>query len=104
MAFSPIDVNLAKQLNVLITRLGVADEKLLMDPTTGALGYGLEYSYTVFERSRLAALAQNDAKMQMPMLATAGPRSLEDQGGRRSRRPSCRGPGTARPGASCGSP
>ena len=82
VVFSPIDVNLAKQLNVLITRLGLADEKLLMDPTTGALGYGLDYSYTVFERSRLAALAQNDAKMQLPMLALPGQEAWKTKEGR----------------------
>jgi acetyl-CoA decarbonylase/synthase, CODH/ACS complex subunit delta len=72
IAFSPMDVNLAKQLNVLLSQLGVEENNILMDPTTGALGYGLEYAYTVFERDRLAALAQNDAKMQMPILATVG--------------------------------
>jgi len=72
IAFSPIDVNLAKQLNVLLGQLGVEETNIMMDPTTGALGYGLEYSYTVFERDRLAALAQNDPKMQMPIIATVG--------------------------------
>jgi acetyl-CoA decarbonylase/synthase, CODH/ACS complex subunit delta len=72
IAFSPMDVNLAKQLNVLLSQLGVEESNILMDPTTGALGYGLEYAYTVFERDRLAALAQNDPKMQMPILATVG--------------------------------
>jgi acetyl-CoA decarbonylase/synthase complex subunit delta len=67
-----MDVNLAKQLNVLLTQLGVEDTNILMDPTTGALGYGLEYAYTVFERDRLAALAQNDPKMQLPIIATVG--------------------------------
>lgn len=72
VAFTPMDVNLAKQLNVLLSQLGVDDGAILMDPTTGALGYGLEYAYTVFERDRLAALAQNDSKMQMPIIATVG--------------------------------
>lgn len=72
VAFSPMDVNLAKQLNVLLSQLGVEDSKIIMDPTTGALGYGLEYAYTVFERDRLAALQQNDPKMQMPIIATVG--------------------------------
>jgi acetyl-CoA decarbonylase/synthase complex subunit delta len=72
VAFSPMDVNLAKQLNVLLSQLGVDEGAILMDPTTGALGYGLEYAYTVFERDRLAALAQNDPKMQMPIIATVG--------------------------------
>jgi acetyl-CoA decarbonylase/synthase complex subunit delta len=72
VAFTPMDVNLAKQLNVLLSQLGVDEGAILMDPTTGALGYGLEYAYTVFERDRLAALAQNDSKMQMPIIATVG--------------------------------
>jgi acetyl-CoA decarbonylase/synthase complex subunit delta len=72
VAFSPMDVNLAKQLNVLLSQLGLDEGSILMDPTTGALGYGLEYAYTVFERDRLAALAQNDLKMQMPIVATVG--------------------------------
>lgn len=72
VAFTPMDVNLAKQLNVLLSQLGVDESNIIMDPTTGALGYGIEYSYTVFERDRLAALAQNDPKMQMPIIATVG--------------------------------
>jgi acetyl-CoA decarbonylase/synthase complex subunit delta len=56
-AFSPIDVNLAKQLNILISDMGLPLERVLMDPNTGALGYGLEYTYSVMERLRLAALA-----------------------------------------------
>lgn len=72
IASSPIDVNLAKQLNVLLTRLGLDEQSLVMDPTTGALGYGLEYSYSVFERTRLAALFQNDQKMQLPIVAAVG--------------------------------
>ncbi len=72
VAFTPMDVNLAKQLNVLLSQLGVDESNIIMDPTTGALGYGIEYSYTVFERDRLAALSQNDPKMQMPIIATVG--------------------------------
>lgn len=72
VAFTPMDVNLAKQLNVLLSQLGVNETAIIMDPTTGALGYGLEYAYTVFERDRLAAFAQNDPKMQMPIIATVG--------------------------------
>lgn len=75
IASSPIDVNLAKQLNVLLGRLGLDESGLIMDPTTGALGYGLEYSFTVFERIRLAALPQNDQKMQAPIIALVGAES-----------------------------
>ena len=56
IAQTPIDVNLAKQLNILISDMGLPLERVLMDPTTGALGYGIEYTYSVMERLRLAAL------------------------------------------------
>ncbi len=68
LASSPIDVNLAKQLNILLGNLGVQDEKILIDPTTGGLGYGLEYSYSVVERDRMAALTQEDVKLQYPIV------------------------------------
>ena len=67
-ASSPIDVNLAKQLNTLLGNLGVKESKIIMDPTTGGLGYGLEYTFSVMERIRMAALVQQDDKMQQPMI------------------------------------
>lgn len=73
VAFTSMDVNLAKQLNVLLTQLGVPEDKIIIDPTTGALGYGLDYCYSIMERDRLAALAQNDGKMQMPILNNLAP-------------------------------
>jgi acetyl-CoA decarbonylase/synthase complex subunit delta len=69
---SPIDVNLAKQLNILLGNLGVKSNKILIDPTTGGLGYGLEYSYSVMERIRMAALTQEDDKLQIPMINNVG--------------------------------
>lgn len=72
IAMSELDINLSKQLNILITQMGFAKEKLVTDPMSSALGYGLEYTYSVMERIRLAALAQNDATMQTPMLADVG--------------------------------
>jgi len=72
IALSPIDINIAKQLNILITQLGMDAGNIIMDPTTGALGYGLEYSYTIMERLRLAALQQNDQMTNMPMIANLG--------------------------------
>ncbi|MFW6113982.1 MAG: acetyl-CoA decarbonylase/synthase complex subunit delta [Actinomycetota bacterium] len=69
---TPIDVNLAKQLNILLTNLGMGEDKLVIDPTTGALGYGLEYTYSVMERLKLAALYQDDSMTQMPMLGNVG--------------------------------
>jgi len=67
-ASSPIDVNLAKQLNILLGNLGVQDDKIIIDPTTGGLGYGLEYTYSVMERDRMAALTQEDVKLQYPIV------------------------------------
>ena len=70
-ARTPMDVNLAKQLNILISDMGLPMDRIMMDPTTGALGYGIEYGYSVMERLRLAAL-QGDAMTQLPMLVTPG--------------------------------
>jgi len=69
---SPIDVNLAKQINILLENLGVPTDRMLIDPTTGGLGYGLEYSYSVMERIRMAALAQGDDKLQLPLINNLG--------------------------------
>ncbi len=69
---SPIDVNLAKQLNILLGNLGVKGEKIVIDPTTGGLGYGMEYSYSVMERIMMAALTQEDDKLQIPMISNLG--------------------------------
>ncbi|MBU4175452.1 MAG: acetyl-CoA decarbonylase/synthase complex subunit delta [Actinobacteria bacterium] len=71
-AKTPIDVNLAKQLNILLSNLGVDTGKIIVDPTTGALGYGLEYTYSVMERLKLAALQQDDTMTQMPLMADVG--------------------------------
>jgi acetyl-CoA decarbonylase/synthase complex subunit delta len=68
VASTPIDINLAKQLNILLGNLGVPDEQIIVDPTTGGLGYGIEYTYSVMERDRMAALTQQDEKLQFPML------------------------------------
>jgi acetyl-CoA decarbonylase/synthase complex subunit delta len=70
-ARSPMDVNLAKQLNILISDMGMPLDRILMDPTTGALGYGIEYGYSAMERLRLAAL-QGDSMTQLPMQVTVG--------------------------------
>ena len=74
IASTPIDVNLAKQLNILISDMNLPLDRVLMDPTTGALGYGLEYSYSVMERLRLAAL-QGDSMTQQPMICFVGEES-----------------------------
>ena len=71
IANTPIDINLAKQLNILLMDMGMPADRILIDPTTGALGYGLEYTYSVMERLRLAAL-QGDAMTSMPMIVNPG--------------------------------
>jgi acetyl-CoA decarbonylase/synthase complex subunit delta len=68
IASSPIDVNIAKQINILLENLGVPMDRMIIDPTTGGLGYGLEYSYSVMERLRMAALNQGDDKLQLPVI------------------------------------
>jgi acetyl-CoA decarbonylase/synthase complex subunit delta len=68
---TPMDVNLAKQLTILVHDMGMPMERMIMDPTTGALGYGMEYGYSVMERLRLAAL-QGDSMTQQPMIVTPG--------------------------------
>ena len=68
---TPMDVNLSKQLVILISDMGMPLERIVMDPTTGALGYGMEYGYSVMERLRLAAL-QGDTMTQQPMLVDPG--------------------------------
>jgi acetyl-CoA decarbonylase/synthase complex subunit delta len=65
---SPIDINLAKQVNILLENLGVPLERMIVDPTTGGLGYGLEYSYSVMERLGMAALTAGDDKLQIPII------------------------------------
>jgi len=72
IAMSQLDVNLAKQLNILLTQMGFDKERIIMDPMSSALGYGLEYTYSVMERIRLAALLQNDAMMQTPIVCDIG--------------------------------
>jgi acetyl-CoA decarbonylase/synthase, CODH/ACS complex subunit delta len=71
VARTAMDVNLAKQLNILITDMGLPADRLIVDPTTGALGYGIEYGYSSMERFRLAGL-QGDGMTQFPMIVSIG--------------------------------
>ncbi len=72
VASTPIDINLAKQLNILLGNLGVPDELLVMDPTVSGLGYGIEYADSVMERIRMAGLTQQDEKLQFPFMGNIG--------------------------------
>jgi len=71
IAESPIDINIAKQLNILISDMGVGLDRIVIDPTIGALGYGLEYAYSIMERARLSALS-GDKMVAMPFVCFVG--------------------------------
>ena len=71
---TPMDVNLSKQLTILISDMNFPLDRILMDPTTGALGYGIEYGYSVMERLRIAALT-GDTMTQQPMICFVGEES-----------------------------
>jgi len=68
---SPIDINIAKQVNILISEMGFPLERVVMYQTTGALGYGMEYIYSIQERGRLAALG-GDKMMALPVICMIG--------------------------------
>jgi len=68
VASTPIDINLSKQLNILLGNLGVPDEQIIIDPTVSGIGYGIEYCYSVMERIRMAGLTQQDEKLQFPII------------------------------------
>uniref|UniRef100_A0A7V5XFF7 Acetyl-CoA decarbonylase/synthase complex subunit delta n=1 Tax=Thermodesulfobacterium geofontis TaxID=1295609 RepID=A0A7V5XFF7_9BACT len=72
IASTPIDVNLAKQLNILLENMGVPLDKIIIDPSIGALGYGIEYAYSVMERIRIAALYYRDTALQSPFICAIG--------------------------------
>ncbi|UCC38567.1 MAG: acetyl-CoA decarbonylase/synthase complex subunit delta [Candidatus Aminicenantes bacterium] len=71
VAQSPIDVNLCKQLNILLTEMNFPQDKIVVDPLTSTLGYGLEYTYSIMERIRNDGLA-GDKMLAFPMLVNPG--------------------------------
>ncbi|MCE1246869.1 MAG: acetyl-CoA decarbonylase/synthase complex subunit delta [Firmicutes bacterium] len=71
---SPIDINIAKQANILVQDAGLPSDRIVMYATTGALGYGLEYAYSIMEKTRLSGL-QGDNYMNKPQIALAGQES-----------------------------
>ncbi len=72
IAQSPIDINICKQLNILIAEMSTAmASRIIIDPTIAALGYGIEYSYSIMERARNGAL-QGDKMLAMPMIGNVG--------------------------------
>jgi acetyl-CoA decarbonylase/synthase complex subunit delta len=68
---APIDINIAKQVNILASDMGFPLERMVMFQATGALGYGIEYAYSIQERQRLAALS-GDKMMAMPVICDVG--------------------------------
>jgi acetyl-CoA decarbonylase/synthase complex subunit delta len=71
VAQTPIDVNMCKQLNILLANMGLTSNQVVIDPLTSALGYGLEYTYSVMERIRTSAFT-GDPMLAMPMLSMPG--------------------------------
>ena len=71
IAESPIDINIAKQVNILISDMGFDPAKIVMHPTTTSLGYGMEYVYSIMERGRLAAFI-GDKMLAMPFILFVG--------------------------------
>lgn len=71
VAQSPIDVNIGKQMNILLTNMDLKAEQIVMDPMTGAIGYGIEYTYSVMERIRQTALG-GDTMLCAPMIVSPG--------------------------------
>lgn len=71
IARTPIDINLAKQLNILITEMGFDPDKIVIDPNMGGLGYGLDYAYSIIEKIRVAAF-EGDNSLNMPIIVLSG--------------------------------
>lgn len=68
IAESPLDINICKQVNILLSDMEIPPDRVVIYPTTGALGYGFEYSYSIIERTKLAALS-GDKTMAYPIIA-----------------------------------
>ena len=73
---TPIDINLAKEMNILTTEMGLSPDKILIDTDMGGLGYGLEYGYSIMERIKLAGF-EGDKMLNMPIIAFAGEETLK---------------------------
>lgn len=71
ITLAPLDINIAKQVNILASDMGFPLEKLVTFQATGALGYGIEYAYSIQERQRIATLA-GDKMMAMPAICDIG--------------------------------
>jgi acetyl-CoA decarbonylase/synthase complex subunit delta len=74
MAEAPIDVNIQKQLTILVSDMGLPPDRIVLHPGNASLGYGLEYEYSIMERIRLAGL-QGDRMLALPVIAMVGEES-----------------------------
>jgi len=74
LAEAPIDVNIQKQLSILVSEMGLPPDRIVLHPGTASLGYGLEYEYSIMERIRLAGL-QGDRMLSQPVAAIVGEES-----------------------------
>lgn len=68
---APLDINIGKQVNILVSELGFPLDRIVMFQSTGALGYGIEYTYSIQERERIAALS-GDNLMAFPVISNVG--------------------------------
>ncbi|MDR3331801.1 MAG: acetyl-CoA decarbonylase/synthase complex subunit delta [Synergistaceae bacterium] len=68
---SPLDINICKQINIMISEMNMPMDRIVIDPSIGGLGYGLEYSYSVMERGRIGSL-QGDKMLAMPVIGFIG--------------------------------
>jgi acetyl-CoA decarbonylase/synthase complex subunit delta len=68
---SPLDINICKQINIMISEMNMPMNRVVIDPSIGGLGYGLEYSYSVMERGRIGSL-QGDRMLAMPVIGFIG--------------------------------
>ncbi len=73
---SPIDINLAKELNILCTDKGLSPDRIIIDPDMGGLGYGIEYGYSIIERIKQAGF-DGDTMLNMPIAAFIGEESYK---------------------------
>lgn len=73
---TPIDINLAKEMNILTSDLGLSLDKILIDTDIGGLGYGLEYGYSIMEKIKLEGF-NGDSYLNMPLISFVGEESLK---------------------------
>jgi acetyl-CoA decarbonylase/synthase complex subunit delta len=71
IAQTPLDINLEKELNVKLLK-SFPPDRIVIDPLSSALGYGMEYSFTIMERTKHIGVMFGDTTMQMPIISDLG--------------------------------